>query len=351
MRLGKSGAAVLFVLSVFPRTGDGDQTGTVSGRVRNGTMDSAAVQNEGVILYQAVNGKKQEDFLQNTWTDDSGYFHFEGLPMGEGVAYYPVAVHGGVEYAGTWVEFPSTAAGTQKRSDILVYEATSSDSAVSVPVHHIIVEPEPGALGVREVFFFVNEGSRTYVGGREYSPGKNIVLEMELPVQAKELVLDGDIMTCCIITDRNRVIDTMELKPGSRQVIANYRVPHTGPTVRFSKAVSYSTGGLDLFIVGSEITNIDIREPGESPARAVSGDVETSRPFRIRGREYKRYSLGQIARGSEVTVTFAGLAPFSRAYRWVAPAVLVLIMIALTGYHRIRLRREDSDPPDRKRES
>ncbi|MFQ6675544.1 MAG: carboxypeptidase-like regulatory domain-containing protein [Fidelibacterota bacterium] len=340
--MNKTWVTVLMVLFASPLARAGEEDGTVSGWVRNGTGDSTGVPNEEVVLYRYAGGKKEEGFSRKTRTDDTGYFRFDGLPVGEGIAYYPVALHDGVEYAGDQVDFSSVSSPFEQQSDIVVYESTSSDSAISVPFHHIIISPDRGVADIREVLFFANRGNRTYVGSHDYSPGKPEVLDLEIPVGSTGLALDGDIMTCCIIVDGNRVIDTMELKPGARRVIADYRMPYKGSTARFRKTIGYATGALDLFVLGSAVENVTVQPPGGEPASVIPGEVETTPSFKIRGRDYTRYSLGEIPGGSMVTVTFRGMVSTFRIYRWLAPAAVILLMVAVSAYHRMRSKSEDS---------
>lgn len=306
--------------------------GVVFGRAMNSTQDSSVVAGQEVLLYQYIGGKEVLDFRMDTVTDSRGQFVFEGLDVGDQYAYYPLTVFGDVEYRGKKV----TPSGSSLRhqSDIVLFEPTYSDSAIRTIMHHIIIEPGAGFLNVREVLFFANRDNHTYVGIKPAGSGKNIVLQIEIPPKATELQLEGDLMSCCVIMNRNNVFDTMPLKPGTRQAILNYVLPYKGKEANLTKTIENPTEAFDIFLLDLQFGGFTMRTDREGSEIMLLDQFEEPEPFRIRGKKYSRYDVGSLARRTTFTLAIANLPAPRGDYRWLAPVILVLIMLA--GYFRNR---------------
>jgi hypothetical protein len=214
------------------------KTGAVFGRVLNASRDSAAMAGLEVVLVQYVDDQEVEHARPRTITDARGRFVFEGLETGERFAYYPLAVFADIEYSGLLVN-PAPSSPRQ-RSDVFIFDPTTSDSAISTTVHHLILKPEPGMIAVRELFLFANRGNHTYVGRLPSGSKKNVVLSLETPIHATEVQFGGDLMSCCAVVKGNQIFDTMEFKPGTRQVMLNYRLPYKGDEASLVKTIAHA---------------------------------------------------------------------------------------------------------------
>ncbi|MFQ5639382.1 MAG: hypothetical protein ACE5IR_15465 [bacterium] len=315
-------------------------SGTVYGYLFNRSIESALPDNarpkhrvsgQDVVLYSYLDGKSAEGVRPHAVTDANGRFEFTGLAIGKRFAYYPGSVFQGVEYYGEIVALaPDT---VQKRSDVPVFESTGSDSALSAVMHHIILKPAIGALEVREVTLFANRGRHTFVGNAPAGPpGKNIVLRIDVPDEATEVQFGGDLMSCCAVVNENHIFDTMELKPGMRQVVVNYLLPYQGKEASLIKRLTHPTDKVDVFL--------------PEGAGTLQAPQFTSKPlFEIRGENYQRFDAADLKAGSVLTLVITGLASSPLDLRWLAPVILGVSVIALFGIHWWRKSSQSGDEP------
>lgn len=320
-------------------------TGTIYGYVFNASRNNASSQNakffkskngiagQEVVLYSYVDGQSVEGTRPHTVTDEAGRFEFKGLEVGERFGYYPVTVFKDIEYFGEIVTLtPDT---LRKRSDVLVYEPTQSDSAISALTHHIIIKPGIGKLSVREVYFFANRGKYTYVGNVPAgAPNKKIVLWIDVPDKATEMQYGGDLMSCCAVIKDHHIFDTMEFKPGMRQVVVNYLLPYKGKTASLIKEITHTTYEVDIFLP-------------EGTGTLTAPNFTAQPPFEIRGHTYQRYRAENLVKGRRVMLAITGLPATAPDLRWLAPVVLMGLVISIYGVHRWRKsNRLTNEPPE-----
>lgn len=321
----------LLLLTSLDAWSQPNNSGVVFGSVLNASQDSAAMAGQEVVLYQYVDGQEVEGARPHAATDDRGRFVFEGLQVGERFAYYPLAVFAGIEFSGALVK--STPAALRQGSDILVFEPTSSDSAISTAMHHLILEPGAGSIAARELFLFANRGNHTYVGNMPSGSKKNIVLRLEVPPNATDLQFGGDLMSCCAVVNGNQIFDTMEFKPGTRQVELNYLLPYQGKETILAKTLGHTTAALDIFL------------PKDHGVISAAQFGEAT-PFQIRGKNYLRYHAGNLAKDSILSLMISNLPAAPRDYRWRAPVILVLIIATVHALNRWRKTARLSEQAD-----
>lgn len=309
--------------------------GVVSGKVINGSLGDTPAVHQQVILHRYIVEKEDSTFKDETLTDSTGSYSFDGLAVAESFAYYPVVTFGGVEYSGPLVRSPGES--HDLGADITVFETTSSDSEISTAMHHMIIEPGSEFLSVREVLYFNNSGRYTYVGNTLAGSGKNAVLRLEFPRNARELQMGGDLMSCCLVSDDNLIFDTMEFKPGTRVAVASYQLPLKGNEAVLTKTVGHPTENLDVFLQDLNLDKLTVNQGPENDDIVLINHVEEPEPFEIRGKQYSRYDVGNVQRGQTFTLEISNLSTPQRDFRWLAPVVLVLIMI--WGYLSNRSRR------------
>lgn len=300
------------------------RTGTVYGYVFNASQSTNAnkkigLAGQGVVLHRYVDGKAAEGARAHTETDTNGRFEFRGLEVGKRFAFYPVSVFAGLEYYGGLVTL--TPDSVVKRSDVPVFEATRSDSGVSVTMQHIILTPGRGTLHVKEVLVFANRSRYTYTGHAPTGqPGKNIVLQVDVPDNATEPQFGGDLMACCAVVSDNHIFDTMEFKPGVRQEVVSYVVPYKGNETTVVKKIVHPTAEVDVFI------------PEDSGTLRAAG-FSSMGSFQIRGQTYQRFSTANFDKGDVLTLTLAELPNAPRDWRWLPPVLSVVLVIVGFGVY------------------
>ena len=305
------------------------QGGSVAGTVRNGSKDSAPVPGLDVVLYTVQDGQEVDGPRPHGTTDARGRFVFRELATGENTAYYPLAVYETVQYMGPLV--PVTPAAPEQQSNIILFDITTVDTAISATMHHLIIEPGNGMLAMREVYQFTNRGKYTYFSEPLNEQQMRIGLQFEIPKAAQELQLGGNLMSCCTVVQGNRIYNTMEFKPGNKQIVMNYQVPYSGSEASLTKTITATTELLDVYLPEPGVPRMQIRT-GDAVRTLALDDGE---PFQIRGRSYRRYAVTGVARGSVLSLDLRQLPSAPRDYRWLAPVALVLsVLLGLLWYRR-----------------
>ncbi len=291
-------------------------------------IERTAIAGQEVILQRNINGKPDNSIPSRTVTDSNGRFEFTALETGAEFGYYPRMIFNELEHYGPVVTL--TEEVWQKRSDIPAFESTRSDSNVSAAMHHIILTPAGGLLNVKEVIYFTNRGKRTYLGKAPIGQKKtNIVLHIEVPPEAKDLRFGGELMSCCAVVIDNQIYDTMALKPGPRQETITYQLPYDGDHATLSKKLTHPTAMLDVYLP-------EERGALTSPGFTAEGG------FNINGQNFQRYTSAELEKEHTLTVHVAGLPAAAPDLRWLAPIILLVMILASVAVYRWRSKLKPS---------
>ncbi len=324
--------------------GKAPQKATLTGRVLNGSRDNQPVAGQEVVLYTLINGKEVNAPRPKTVTDASGRFVFRDLEIGKSRAYYPLTYNGSVEYSGKLIKADSSR--LQLESDIILYESTSSDSAITTEMHHVIVEPgNGGMLKVTELYLFSNRNNYTYAGQFPIpnSKEKFVVLQVQVPEEATEVKYGGDLMSCCAVINGNEIIDTMPFKPGRRQIFLSYLLPYDGTSLAFSRPLYHPVKAFDLFFTDPIRLQAFRVQRADSP-EATAADNRTER-VQFNGKNYNHFTVRSLDKGSRFELAFAGLPEAPRDYRWLAPVALIAMIVFVFAARR---RRTPAQPNGRR---
>lgn len=298
--------------------------GSIRGSLVNGTTGETV---SGVtVVLQRYEGEQEREKRKAT-SDAQGKFRFEDLDRGRGTAYRLQVVYKGVEYYSPVLTFEGPQA--EISSDMTVYETTDSDEKVSVVMHHILTDPKEGALWVREMMIIENRGDRVFVGSRKIGPDKRETLRISIPPQAQELKLIRGLMSCCIVETEDGFADTMDIKPGRKDVVFAYKVDYGRSSLSFSKKINLLTHSLNVFV-----PDRGIRATGENLEYVgLIGEPEN---------RFLHFARANLAKGSQVLLTLKGL-PWQRKFLRRAAPILGIALLALgLLYPVIRRRRKPS---------
>jgi len=281
--------------------------GVVDGRVVNETAGGSSVADLDVILKTYLNDAEIDS--TTTKTDIEGYFVFDGLSTELGYSYEVLISFQQAEYYGERLIFNE--GETSKFNGVIVYDATTSDEAIMVPMSHMIIYIEEDSLLVKRYYLFANEVDRTYIGSAN---GENpVVLRFSLPADATELQSTMGLMECCIVQNEEGFYDTMPLLPGSREVAYSYRVIRNSGTYTFSQMVNYPTNRFDILVQGEEV-------------KITSDQLATDEPMDISGTLFNHLSGKEIAAGETLVIRLSGL-PHTNTLVGILWVLLALILI------------------------
>jgi len=312
---------LIALLSVGLSADENDANGVISGGLINGTTGE---QVPGVeVILQKYEGD-QERGKQKTLSDAQGRFLFQDLDRGKGNTYTLQVMYKDVEYYSPRITFDG-----EKQEipfEMTVYDATDSDQKISVIMHHVVVEPKEGALWVRELMIVENHDNRVYVGAHGIGSDKRETLRISLPPQAQELQLLRGLMSCCIVEMQDGFADTMDIKPGRKEIQFAYKVDYRASSLNLSKRINLMTDSLDFFIPdqGIQVEGENIQYAG------LIGAPE---------KQFLHFSGKGLAKGSQVALNLEGLPWGRRFFKGIIPILGVALMGLGLIYPLIRRRK------------
>ncbi|MCK5554345.1 MAG: hypothetical protein KAJ09_14435, partial [Deltaproteobacteria bacterium] len=325
--------AILWVLLVvFASTSIAQPqgTGVIRGKIQNETMDGTGVADVEVTLHQ--HGDEQEKQRGSTKTQNDGTFSFSGISLEKEKAYYLRVVYKEVEY------YSPTGTFEDKKELVLnipVYETTDKDTTISVKMHHVFMGLEEGFLVIREIMVLDNHGDRVYVGSREMEPGKREVLRISLPRKVTAFEPLKGLMDCCIVQTKDGFIDTMDIKPGRKEIRFSYKVDYGSSRYELSKRLSAKTESIDFLIPDKGI-------------KAKSDTLELKGTFGNPGQRFLHLSGKDLAKGSRIVLELRGLPWGKGFFKFAIVGLVAVIMGAGLAYPFMRkwVRKGESGEPD-----
>lgn len=319
-------ASLWILLSIFLHSGTAESqpTGVMRGKVINGTKGGPKVSGAEVFLYQTEGDQEKEK--EGTKTDQDGTFSFAGLRRGSDLSYSVRVLYKGVEYFSPKVSF-----GDRKELPLRlsVYETTDQDKEIVVKMHHVIMKLEDGDLWVQEMMILENRGDRVYIGLREVEPQKREVLQFSLPRKATDLGLSTNLMSCCIITTQDGFIDTMDIKPGQKEIAFYYKIKYGSSTYELTKPLHTKTESFNVFL------------PNNGIIKAKSSQLEFKGVVGDQGAQFLHFAGNDLGSGSQVEVELSGLPQGKKFIKWaVTGGVIFLFGIGFSlPFLRKRTRR------------
>jgi len=322
----------LWVLSlILPSmtTAQPQAAGMIRGKVLNGTTGGTEVADVEVTVHQYSGGQEQQ--RGSTKTKEDGTFLFSGLSLEKGKTYYLRALYQGVEYYSPTVAFEDK---KELLLDLSVYETTDKDTTVSVKMHHVFMGLEGGVLLIQEIMVLENLGDRVYVGSREVEPGKREVLRISLPKKATAFEPLKGLMGCCIVQTEDGFIDTMDIKPGRKEIRFSYKVDYGSSRYKLSKRLYAKTESIDFLIPDKGI-------------KAKSDMLEFRGSMGNPDQRFLHLSGKDLAKGSRIVLELKGLPWGKGLFKMAVVGLVVVIMGAGLSYPFMRkwLRKRESGGP------
>ncbi len=293
--------------------------GTISGTVQNLTGGTASpVAGQTVTLTTYVNNAEVAE--ATTTTDARGRFAFT-VPADPARTYVANVKYKGGDYDSLPVTF--TAEERTREVTLRVYEPTTDLSTIRVNVHHVIVEPGEGLVRVTELMVFANPTDRTYIGATVRQDGKRETLRFRLPDGAADVSYLEGLMECCVFTAPGGFVDTMDVKPGTREIGFSYTVPSRGGRATVVRTLDFPTDVVEVF-------------GGPAARLTAAGPLTAQAPVTTEQGTYSRFSAKTLARGTRISLSLSGLPATRNTSRRLLVAAFAGITAAALVYPFIR---------------
>jgi hypothetical protein len=300
-------------------------SGIIEGQIVNGTEGSSGVADQELTLKTYLNDA--EVSAATTKTDAEGRFVFDGLSTEPGHSYQIELTFQEAEYPGEWLSFEE--GETTKSTEFIVYDSTTSDTAIKLGIVHTIIYVGQGSLRIEEWHQFSNESLYTYIGSA-VAEGARQTLQFSLPNEATGVELSYGLMECCVVGSGEGFADSMPVFPGEKWVVYSYAVDYSSGAYTLSQKMNYPTVSYEFLVQGTDVS--------------VSSDQLTAgEPAELDGILFNHFS-GQALAADEVVV--ARLSGLPQAENQLAIWWVVLALIVLGGgFGLVYRRRRDKLQP------
>lgn len=211
-------------------------------------------------------------------------------------------------------------------NNVTIYEATKSDSDISITVHHYIINPAEGFLNVEEMVQLKNKGDRTYVGSIPAQNGKFVTVNYYLPKDASQVSLGQGLMSCCIFGSGTGFFDTMTILPGTKTITFTYRINSDKKEFSFDKKLSLPTKEFDVLLENNSVK--------------LTSNKLTAIP--VPDKNLKGYSARNLNAGENIDINLAGLA--GTPADWSSITLGIFLGLLLTVGFFIYIRQKKINP-------
>jgi mono/diheme cytochrome c family protein len=251
--------------------------GRLSVRVRNETTGAILA---GAVVDLLIFEGTTLIHQRRATADAEGVARFEGLPTETSWAFVATTVHNEIPFESGLLQFEPTQSSLE--AALPVYEPGARQEDVRITRGHWVIGIEDmRTLNVGELYAFVNTSDRVYTGELDAN-GHRVVLALELPPNATNIGVEGDSEGTRFIRLGNRLVDTLPLPPGQRQVLLRYSLPVQDGAVELGHPIGYPVDNLNLLApdIGIRIEASDWlrREPLKTPSGDYLNFVLTDLP-------------------------------------------------------------------------
>ncbi len=309
----------LFLLATAA-SGAAPPPGTITGAVANLTGGKPrAVGGQMVTLTIYVNNAEVDK--KTTTSDARGAFTF-AVAADPARTYMVNVKYKGGDYDSPPVTFK--AGETARQLTLRVYEPTTDASVLRANVHHMIVEPGEGLVQITELMVFANPTDRTYVGAKVREDGKRETLQFRLPDGAANISYLEGLMECCVFAAAGGFVDTMDVKPGTRQIGFSYTIPYARGRATVVRTLDFPTDAIEVF--------------GGPAAQLTVAPLTSQTPVATEQGTYSRFSGQSLARGAQITLGLSGMPVAKTSSRRLLLAAFAGVIAAALVYPLLRRR-------------
>lgn len=229
--------------------------GVITGTVVFGTDAPQQVEGGNVFLDAYLGFDQIASFTTTLGADNT--FRFEDLAVDPNVTYLATALADGISYSSGMVSL--TPDQPTAATSVNIYAVTDSPDAIRINRAHWILESQPGALVVVQIYLMGNDGERTFVGQKVEGVDVPVTVGFQVPADAVELSFENGALGNRFRRVGDMVYDTMPVVPGTntQQIIVQYAIPHDGASLDLKQKFVYPVDSLSLLIANYPSLRVD----------------------------------------------------------------------------------------------
>ncbi|MGL4648947.1 MAG: hypothetical protein ACRC1H_06050, partial [Caldilineaceae bacterium] len=230
--------------------------GVIRGSVVAGTAGGPTPQGLEAAVDAFLEFDRVASFTTTVAAD--GTFAFSGLSTDPSLNYIASVLSEGISYSSDFITLSPDV--TAAETEITVYGTSDDATALKVDRLHWIVESQPGALLVGQIFAVGNSSDRTFVGTESAGAPEPVTFAMQLPANAQNIEFENGVLGDRFHQVGPVIYDTLPVLPGdgTRQIIVRYVVPYAGDTVTLDQALLYPAADMSLLVADFPDLKVDV---------------------------------------------------------------------------------------------
>ena len=210
------------------------------------------------VVLEAFIGFDQVAAFTSTVSAD-GTYAFDKLATDPSIAYLTSVGSDGISYSSDFVSLSPITPTLQ--SSVSVFGTTDDPSNIGSIAPIWILDHQPGALIVGEIYTFGNDGNRTYIGRKVEGITEPGTVELRMPAGAEQISFDNGALGDRFQQAGDTIYDTLPVVPGSdtRQIIVRYAIPYKGSSLDLKQDFAYPVDQLSLLV--ADIPQLKVEAP------------------------------------------------------------------------------------------
>ena len=321
------------------RSGNGVITGTV---IFGAGADTAQQIDDSIVLLEAYMGFEPVAQFTATFSADNT-FVFENLSVDPNLVYLASVAAEGLNYSSAMLTLSPERSTTS--AAITIYGATDSPEDIRINRAHWILDAQPGALVLAQIYLVGNQGDRTFVGRMVDGVDVPVTVGFDIPADAQELTFQNGALGNRFRRVGNFVYDTMPVTPGdsTQQIIVQYAIPFAGTSYDLRQELLYPVDSLSTLVANFSGLRVDAPEMTFDSIQNIQGSeyqIWRQNDFGPGAVEMKLQGLLErdavdprmLSGAASGTTQLAQVGPPMEAWvSWVMMALVVAGLLAVVG--------------------
>lgn len=220
--------------------------GVIRGVVTVGTAGVELSRTVTVTLDAYAQFEPVASFTATTGTD--GSFEFANLAVDPNLVYLASVAWGGIRYSSPVVALNAETPASE--TNIIVYESTTQAPEMTIDRVHWIIDDQPGALLVGQIYAFGSGGDATFTGAAVEGTDVPVTVGIVVPAGAEQVTFDNGAVGERFVQVGNTYYDTTPLIPGqgSKQIVVRYALPYAETSVDFAQNFLYPIRTINVLV-------------------------------------------------------------------------------------------------------
>lgn len=271
--------------------------GVIRGTVVHGTAGETLPPGIEVTLDAYSHFSLIETFTATV--DAAGDFVFTDLAIADNLSYIAATTLNDVRYTSALVMLTDEA--PEVEATFMVYATTDQPASIRIDRTDWIIDDEPGALLIVQLYFFGSDGDRTFVGAPVDGLEMPVTVGMHVPEGAEQVTFEGGVVGESFQQVGDLYYDTTPLIPGqgTKQIVVRYLLPYAGTSVDYAQRFLYPRAQTTLLV--GELPQL---QATIAPRDGEAWEIVDTQDFQ--GRNYRIYRGGESPAG-EIDVALSGL--------------------------------------------